>query len=56
MVAILFLVGEGKEQPKIVSQLLNIKKQTSRPNYEMASEANLLLYDVGLLVVGFWRA
>jgi len=46
MVAVLFLVGDGKERPSIVADLLDVEKFPSRPNYEMASEAPLLLYDI----------
>ena len=46
MVAVLFLVGEGKESPDIVSQLLDIERMPRRPNYEMASDAPLLLHSI----------
>lgn len=38
MVAILFLIGDGKEDASIVTQLLDIERFPCRPNYEMASE------------------
>ena len=47
MVAVLFLIGEGKEAPTIVSELLDTARYPRRPNYEIASEAPLLLYEVG---------
>ena len=47
MVAVLFLIGEGKEAPRIVSELLDTARYPRRPNYEIASEAPLLLHDIG---------
>lgn len=47
MVAVLFLIGEGREVPEITKGLLDIERFPSRPNYAMASEAPLLLYDIG---------
>ena len=46
MVAVLFLVGEGKEAPEIISTLLDIERTPRRPNYDMASDAPLLLYRI----------
>ena len=45
MVAVLFLVGQGLEKPEVVDQLLEIKKVPTRPSYEMASDAPLVLWD-----------
>lgn len=45
MVAILFLVGQGLEPPSIVDDLLNIAKIPTRPQYEMADDAPLVLWD-----------
>jgi tRNA pseudouridine38/39 synthase len=45
MVAILFLVGQRLESPSIVDELLDIEKNPSRPTYEMASDAPLVLWD-----------
>ena len=45
MVAILFLVGQGFESPSIVPDLLNTTKNPSKPQYEMASDAPLVLWD-----------
>lgn len=47
MVAVLFLVGQRKEPPSTVSELLDLAVYPARPNYEMASDAPLLLYDIG---------
>lgn len=45
MVAILFLVGQGHEDPNVVKDLLDVQKVPSRPVYEMASDAPLVLWD-----------
>lgn len=45
MVAILFLVGQGFESPSIVPDLLDITKNPRKPQYEMASDAPLVLWD-----------
>lgn len=47
MMAILFLVGQGYENPTIVKELLDIEKYPRRPTYEMASDIPLVLYDCG---------
>jgi tRNA pseudouridine38/39 synthase len=45
MVAILFLVGQGLEKPSIVTDLLDIVKHPRKPNYNMADEVPLVLWD-----------
>ena len=45
MVAILFLVGQRLESPSIVDELLDVEKNPSRPTYEMASDAPLVMWD-----------
>lgn len=45
MVAILFLVGQGIESPSLVDLLLDVTKTPSRPQYEMADDAPLVLWD-----------
>ena len=45
IVGILFLIGQGLEQPSIVSDLLNVSENPRRPTYEMASDAPLVLWD-----------
>jgi len=45
MMAILFLVGQHLENPEIVKDLLNIEKYPQRPDYEMAHDVPLVLYD-----------
>ncbi|RHZ52577.1 hypothetical protein Glove_460g46 [Diversispora epigaea] len=45
MMAILFLVGQKLEPPSIIDNLLDITKTPAKPNYEMANELPLILYD-----------
>lgn len=45
MVAVLFLVGQGLEQPSLISELLDVQKNPRRPNYVMADEVPLVLWD-----------
>ncbi|KAJ6234321.1 tRNA pseudouridine(38/39) synthase [Anaeramoeba flamelloides] len=44
MMAILFLIGEGKEEPELIDTLLDTKKVPSRPCYMIAPEWPLLFY------------
>nr|CAG4651076.1 EOG090X083V [Simocephalus serrulatus]SVE94307.1 EOG090X083V [Simocephalus serrulatus] len=44
IVAILFLVGQGKEEPEIVRQLLDVGQNPRKPQYGMASELPLNLF------------
>ena len=45
LMAVLFLVGQGYEQPSIVDELLDIDRTPAKPVYEMASEIPLVLWD-----------
>lgn len=45
LVAVLFLVGQGYESPRIVDELLDIEKTPAKPHYEMASDIPLVLWD-----------
>lgn len=45
MVGILFLIGQGLEQPSLVDELLNIEKTPGKYQYEMADGAPLVLWD-----------
>lgn len=45
IMAILFLVGQKLEKPEIVQELLNIETFPARPEYPMANDLPLLLYD-----------
>ncbi|KAK5071968.1 pseudouridine synthase deg1 [Lithohypha guttulata] len=43
--AVLFLVGQGLENPDIVDKLLDITQNPGRPHYAMADDAPLVLWD-----------
>ncbi|NXX74425.1 PUS3 synthase, partial [Urocolius indicus] len=45
MAAVLFLVGQGMESPQIIEQLLDVEKNPRKPQYSMAVEFPLVLYD-----------
>lgn len=45
IIAILFLIGQGLESPSLVTSLLDISSNPTRPKYEMASDAPLVLWD-----------
>ncbi|XP_046362072.1 tRNA pseudouridine(38/39) synthase-like [Haliotis cracherodii] len=45
IVAVLMLVGQGKEGPDIIDELLNIEQNPRKPQYTMASEIPLVLFD-----------
>ncbi|KAJ1805091.1 pseudouridine synthase deg1, partial [Coemansia sp. RSA 2598] len=45
MMAILFLVGQHLESPDIVDRLVDVATLTGKPEYEMASDAPLVLAD-----------
>ncbi|KAI7904046.1 pseudouridine synthase [Cokeromyces recurvatus] len=45
MMSILFLVGQGLEEPEVVRDLLDIEKVPSKPDFPMASDLPLVLYD-----------
>jgi tRNA pseudouridine38/39 synthase len=45
MVAILFLIGQGLEPPTLVRDLLDVTKTPTKPLYEMADDAPLVLWD-----------
>lgn len=47
IMAVLFLVGEGREQPEIIQQLLNISTQPAKPSYNMADDRPLVLHHCG---------
>ena len=44
IMAILFLIGQGHESSDIITQLLDIKQVSSRPAYDIAHEAPLVLH------------
>lgn len=45
MVAVLFMIGQSLENTEVIDWLLDIKQCHSRPQYNMASETPLVLYD-----------
>lgn len=45
IVTILLLIGEGKEKPTLINDLLNIDLFPQKPQYALASELPLVLYD-----------
>jgi len=45
MMAILFLVGRKLEEPEIIRDLLDVEKFPNKPEYEMAYDVPLVLYD-----------
>jgi tRNA U38,U39,U40 pseudouridine synthase TruA len=47
IMAVLLLVGEGREQPQVVSQLLDVEECRGKPPYPLADEAPLVLHDCG---------
>ncbi|KUI58599.1 hypothetical protein VP1G_05897 [Cytospora mali] len=45
MVAVLFLVGQGHEQPSVVAELLDTERHPQRPSYVLAEDTPLVLWD-----------
>ena len=45
MAAVLFLVGNGLEQPSVIDHMLDIKRCPRKPQYGMAAPEPLILYD-----------
>ncbi|XP_035895683.1 tRNA pseudouridine(38/39) synthase [Anopheles stephensi] len=45
IVAVLLLVGQGKEEPTVVKELLDVEKNPCKPQYSMASDVPLNLYE-----------
>lgn len=45
MAAVLFLVGQKHESINVIDELLNVEKYPSKPNYEMANDIPLVLFD-----------
>ncbi|XP_023334180.1 tRNA pseudouridine(38/39) synthase [Eurytemora carolleeae] len=44
IVSVLFLIGEGKEDPSVVKELLDVEKNPQRPAYGMAADYPLNLF------------
>ncbi|GMH40430.1 hypothetical protein BSKO_08334 [Bryopsis sp. KO-2023] len=47
MVAVLLMIGKGLEQPEVVEEMLDVDKVTAKPQFHLASELPLLLYECG---------
>ncbi|KAI2632105.1 pseudouridine synthase [Hypoxylon sp. NC1633] len=45
MVAVIFIVGQGLEDASVVDRLLDIEAEPTRPNYQLAEETPLVLWD-----------
>ncbi|XP_057281976.1 tRNA pseudouridine(38/39) synthase [Pezoporus wallicus] len=45
MMAVLFLIGQGMESPEVIDELLDVEKNPQKPQYSMAVEFPLVLYD-----------
>lgn len=45
IVALLFLVGQGREEPSVITELFNVDKYPCKPQYSMSSEIPLVLFD-----------
>jgi len=45
IVALLFMIGQQKEKPDIINELLDVEKHPQKPQYCMASELPLVLFD-----------
>lgn len=45
MAAILFLIGQGLESPSLIEELLDVSTNPRKPQYEMADDAPLVLWD-----------
>lgn len=52
IMAVLFLVGEGKEEPSVVKELLDVNKNPCKPQYSLASDLPLNLYECEYLNKG----
>lgn len=45
MVSVIFMVGQGLEDPSIIDRLLDIEAEPRRPGYQLADEMPLVLWD-----------
>lgn len=44
IMGVLFLIGEEKESPEVIKELLDVQKNTRKPDYNMACETPLNLF------------
>ena len=47
IMAVLFMVGQGQEEPGVVAQLLDVERTPAKPHYQMAPELPLVLHECG---------
>ena len=47
IMALLFMIGEGEENPEAVTALLDIEHMPAKPHYKMAPELPLVLHECG---------
>ncbi|KAI1388937.1 pseudouridine synthase [Hypoxylon trugodes] len=45
MASVIFMVGQGLEDPSVIDRLLDIEAEPRRPNYQLADEIPLVLWD-----------
>ncbi|GFZ46923.1 hypothetical protein JCM24511_04148 [Saitozyma sp. JCM 24511] len=55
VIGVLFLVGSKLEQPSLVSSLLDVEKNPSKPNYQMGDPLPLTLHECGYEPGLDWR-
>ncbi|XP_069840877.1 tRNA pseudouridine(38/39) synthase isoform X2 [Dendropsophus ebraccatus] len=55
IMGVLFLIGQSKEQPEVMRELLDVERNPRKPQYNMAVEFPLILYDCQYDEVE-WRA
>lgn len=53
MAAILFMIGQGDEEPSIVDTFLDVSALPRKPQYNLASELPLMLHDCAFAEVNF---
>ena len=54
IVALLFLVGQKKEDHSIITELFDVEKHPCKPQYTMSSEIPLVLFDCQYNIVKNW--
>ncbi|KAF9108927.1 tRNA pseudouridine synthase 3 [Mortierella sp. GBA35] len=45
MMSVLLSIGQGLEEPEVIDQLMDVQQCPAKPNYDMASDLPLVLYD-----------
>ncbi|KAI8600853.1 pseudouridine synthase [Dissophora ornata] len=45
MMSVLLSIGQGLEEPEVIDKMMDIKQCPAKPNYDMASDLPLVLYD-----------